>query len=92
MGNGASCTRVEQYDESVQMPSISPSKPPSTSSSLSPTYKILLNKQPPISSVQEEGFSVTKNADKYSSIWDYNAKVSLLHKVCPHKIYLSLLY
>ena len=75
MGSSSSCMKVEQFDESVQMPSISPDKPISTPSSLSPVYTIP-SKQPPTVSIQDEGFKVKRNTDQYSTIWDFNSKVS----------------
>ncbi len=76
MGNGASCTKVEQFDESSQIPS--PIKRSSTSSSIVQPYRTLVAKPPTISPVEEEeGFAVKTNTDQYSSVWDYNAKVGL---------------
>jgi hypothetical protein len=76
MGNGMGCTSVEQFDESVQMPSLSPQKFSSTP--LVPkSYRTPLIKPPPISPIQEEGFIVRRNTDQYSSLWDHSAKVSL---------------
>jgi hypothetical protein len=77
MGNGSSCTRVEQFDESVQMPSVSPEiRSSSSSSPLSQPYKIPPTKVVPAASAQEEGFKVKRNSDQYSTIWDLNSKVS----------------
>jgi hypothetical protein len=78
MGNGAICTKVEKFDESVQMPSISPTKRSSTSLSFTPSYKSTHKKAPPppILTVQDEGFAVKRNADQYSSVWDPQARVS----------------
>ena len=82
MGHGASCTRVETFDESVQMPSISPTIRSSSSSS-SPFPSKLIPPKPlpvrktPIPAVGEvDEFEVKTNSDKYSSIWDFNTKVS----------------
>ncbi len=81
MGNGVICTRVEQFDKGVQMPPIQSTKRRfSTSSSLSQLYKASPPKTttpPPLLSDQDEGFTVKRNTDQYSAIWDYNAKVSL---------------
>ncbi len=74
MGSGWICPK--KFDKIVQMPSISSEKPTSATSSLSQSYKTPPIK-PPLSSVQEDGFTVKRNADQYSSIWDYNAKVSI---------------
>lgn len=79
MGNGSICTKVEQFDESVQMPSISPpgglSTPSSTQSYITPEIKP--PPPPPMLPSHDDGFRVEKNTDQYSSIWDYDAKVSL---------------
>lgn len=75
MGNGSIC--CEKKYERVRMPSISSTERLSTSSSLLRSSKILpIKPLPPPVAVQEEGFKVNRNADQYSSIWDYNAKVS----------------
>jgi len=77
MGNGAICKKGKRFDKSVQMPPIPSTVPPSTSSSLSRSYKISSTKTPPPPViVQEKGFKVKQNADQYSSIWDHNAQVS----------------
>ena len=77
MGNGASCTKVEQFDESVQMPSLSPIKRPSTSSSVLQPYNNPLSKPSSAFPVQDERFEVKKDTDQYSTVWDFNTKVSL---------------
>ncbi len=76
MGTGSSCMKVKQFDESVQMPSISPDKSIPTPSSLSPVYTILPTQPPPTISMQDEGFKVKRNTDQYSTVWDSNSKVS----------------
>jgi hypothetical protein len=73
MGNGAICKKGKRFDKSVQMPPIPSTIPPSTSSSLSRSYKIT---PPPPVIVREKGFKVKQNAHQYSSIWDHNAQVS----------------
>ena len=85
MGNGASCTKVEQFDESVQMPSITPIKRSSTSLSSIQPGKTTPSRPPvpPISPVVEEDFTVRKNTEQYASVWDSHAKVSLLSCFSP---------
>ncbi len=79
MGNGASCTKVEQFDESVQMPSITPTKRSSTSLSFTRSQKTTQNNAPPppVSPILEDEFTIRKNAEQYASVWDSHAKVSL---------------
>ena len=75
MGNGGSCTRVEQYDASVQMPSISPTKSGSSFSSSGRPSKPGQDRTP-ITPIPEEGFAPKANLDQYSSVWDRESKVS----------------
>jgi len=78
MGNGSICSKKQQFDKSVQMPSRSPEKRTSTPLLLSQPNKVPpIKPSPSISPVQKEGFTVKQNAEQYSSIWDYNAKVSM---------------
>ena len=76
MGHGASCMRVDQFDQTVQVPS--PLKRSSTPSQSSEPFKSPLIKPTSTESIEEENrFIVKRNADQYSSVWDYNARVSL---------------
>jgi len=84
MGNGAFCSAVEQYDEGVQIPT--PKRRFSTPVSLPLIQPKKIPVIKPVIEDEEDRFIVKSNADQYSSIWNYDAKVRQKEKCSDFEI------
>ncbi|CAF1629693.1 unnamed protein product [Adineta ricciae] len=71
MGSAACRSKVKQYDQSVQIPSVSPCTSTSTPPPGQP-YPTVISWP----SSTEKGFKVKTNTEQYTSVWDQNTKLS----------------